>query len=508
MHADCRQQIKCKDCGQAFSTMTSLSKHKRFCEGMLRNASRFSFPSPPEKRSPTHMSPGSPAGISALASAYMANIYGPRHHFPFYPPLAAPGFPVFPPGHPMPMTPPLLPDGKFPSGSGSLTPKLPAESALTPETKRDGSECSDSSDISSTSDLDTTGSDLDSEQGAEKKREKSRTPDAEKRTSTPVKSEGRRTPEVSDEKPAIKEESLSPGKMSPVPAAASEVKSESAFDLSKSGASTPAGKDMDTPLDLSIKSKEDDHTPRKTHIFGDREKEKPAPKESTPEPPKTRQKETVRPEVASPPKERESSAASSAAAAAVAAASSRSGFAALREHAGVHSAFPLPSSLLMDPMYRVSKEKLQSLHESRMHSLQMAFGGPAAAAAAAAAAARMPMHGGQHAAFHPMMPIPHGFMPPRDPGKLPTHLLGKAPDGPFPHPHPQFPHPNKLKERYACKFCGKIFPRSANLTRHLRTHTGEYNTSFDDLSAGSEVIKSPRYSVLKFISSNTSHVLE
>ncbi|XP_031634878.1 histone-lysine N-methyltransferase PRDM16-like isoform X2 [Contarinia nasturtii] len=31
----------------------------------------------------------------------------------------------------------------------------------------------------------------------------------------------------------------------------------------------------------------------------------------------------------------------------------------------------------------------------------------------------------------------------------------------------------KNKDRYACKFCAKVFPRSANLTRHLRTHTGE-----------------------------------
>ena len=30
----------------------------------------------------------------------------------------------------------------------------------------------------------------------------------------------------------------------------------------------------------------------------------------------------------------------------------------------------------------------------------------------------------------------------------------------------------KSRDRYSCKYCGKVFPRSANLTRHLRTHTG------------------------------------
>lgn len=75
MHADCRMQIKCVKCGQSFSTVTSLSKHKRFCD------------------STTPQSP-----LSSPSQLPM-NPIGANNHFSMYRPTACP-LPFFPPHFP------------------------------------------------------------------------------------------------------------------------------------------------------------------------------------------------------------------------------------------------------------------------------------------------------------------------------------------------------------------------------------------------------------------------
>lgn len=116
MHADCRTQIKCKDCGQMFSTTSSLNKHRRFCEGKNHFAAGgffgqgISLPGTPamDKTSMVNMNHANPG----LADYFGANRHPAGLTFP-----TAPGFSFsFP--------------GLFPSGLYHRPPLIPASSPV------------------------------------------------------------------------------------------------------------------------------------------------------------------------------------------------------------------------------------------------------------------------------------------------------------------------------------------------------------------------------------------
>ncbi|XP_042595810.1 MDS1 and EVI1 complex locus protein EVI1-A isoform X4 [Cyprinus carpio] len=133
MHADCRTQIKCKDCGQMFSTTSSLNKHRRFCEGKNHFAAAagglfaqgMALPGTPglDKSALAGMSHGSPG----LADYFGAN----RHHGGLTFPAAPPAFPfsfpgLFPSGlyHRPPLIPSTSPINGPPSGELRKSPLL------------------------------------------------------------------------------------------------------------------------------------------------------------------------------------------------------------------------------------------------------------------------------------------------------------------------------------------------------------------------------------------------
>ncbi|KAM4693608.1 histone-lysine N-methyltransferase MECOM isoform 2-T2 [Discoglossus pictus] len=116
MHADCRTQIKCKDCGQMFSTTSSLNKHRRFCEGKNHFASGGLF-------GQGISLPGTPAMDKASmininhANAGLADYFGASRHTAGLTFPTASGFSFsFP--------------GLFPSGLYHRPPLLPAGSPV------------------------------------------------------------------------------------------------------------------------------------------------------------------------------------------------------------------------------------------------------------------------------------------------------------------------------------------------------------------------------------------
>ncbi|XP_033012303.1 histone-lysine N-methyltransferase PRDM16 isoform X5 [Lacerta agilis] len=569
MHADCRTQIKCKDCGQMFSTTSSLNKHRRFCEGKNHyNPGGIFGPGLPLTPS-SMMDKSKPSPALNHASLGFSDYFPSRQHpgaLPFSPappafPSLAPGFPgIFPPSlYPRP---PLLPptpllksplnhtqDAKLPSPLGN--PALPLISAVSNSghpasgeerynssnlgnsyleklkaRTSDMSDASDFEDVNTTTgtDLDTTtgtGSDLesDAESDRDKMKEKSKPSESKPDFSSgtvPTSSannmsdlplfysqhsffpppEEQLLPMAGAANDSIKaiasiaEKYFGPGfmgmqekKMGSLPYHSmfpfqflpnfphslypftdrtlnhsllvkaepksprdlhklGSTSSESPFDLTtkpkeikpalpppKVPPAHPSGEEQ--PLDLSIgnrirASQNGSRDSRRNHVYGERKllASEVLPKIS---------------QAQMPPQP------------------------------SLHYAKPSP--FFMDPIYsRVEKRKVVD----SVGALKEKYLRPS------------PL------LFHPQMSAIETMTE-----KLESFAAMKADAGaslqPLPHhpfnfrsPPPTLSDPilRKGKERYTCRYCGKIFPRSANLTRHLRTHTGEqpYRCKYCDRS--------------------------
>ncbi|XP_040929376.1 histone-lysine N-methyltransferase MECOM isoform X11 [Betta splendens] len=563
MHADCRTQIKCKDCGQMFSTTSSLNKHRRFCEGKNHFTAGGLF----AQGVPLPGAPGLDKSALAMghSSAGLADYFGAsRHHagltFP-----AAPSFPfsfpgLFPSGlyHRPPLIPattsparqpahapvtapgadlsksPLLPpspgaqesrellkalckDGGSPGGQMPHELHLQGSSSSTKQRNKqsDQSESSDLDDVStpSGSDLESTsGSELESDMDSERERVAAR--ENGKGPKRKVSEGGPQSPNLTgcsavkdfpgpslipsslDEHTAVtgavndsikaiasiaekyfgstglaglqdkKVGSLPYTSMFPLPffpafsppiypfpdrdlrppglkgepqspaddckKAQGKSAAESPFDLTtkrkeeKSPAFTPSKPEaslsgQDQPLDLSLGTRGRGRTPREEETKKSLGYEEG---KGTMEIPKT--------------------------------------------DTSLQHARPTP--FFMDPIYRVEKRRMsdpfETLKDKYMRPAPGFLFHPQMSAIENMAEKLESFGSLKPESGDLLRAVPSMFDFRAPPSGLPETLLRKG------------------KERYTCRYCGKIFPRSANLTRHLRTHTGEqpYRCKYCDRS--------------------------
>ncbi|XP_074233735.1 histone-lysine N-methyltransferase PRDM16 isoform X3 [Camelus bactrianus] len=574
MHADCRTQIKCKDCGQMFSTTSSLNKHRRFCEGKNHYTPGGLFAAGlPLTPSPVMDKAKPPPGLNHTGLGF--HEYFPSRPHPGGLPFSAapPAFPTLPPGFPgifppsLYPRPPLLPptpllksplnhtqDAKLPSPLGN--PALPLVSAVgnssqgttaaagpeeKPESRLEdayaptklkprGSDLSDGSDfedINTTTgtDLDTTtGSDLDSDVDSDRDKAKDKGKAAEGKPEFGGGGGGAAPPggpHGVGEVPVFYSQHFFPPPeeqlLTASGAAGDSIKAIASIAEKYFGPGFLGVQDKklgalpypsvfpfqflpsfphslcpftDRALAHNLLVKAEPKSPRDALKAGGPSAESPfdlttKPKEAKPVPPAPR----VPPALASGEEQPLDLSIGSRARAS----QNGGGREPRKNHVygerrlgageGLPKACPAqlpqqpalhyakPSPFFMDPIYsRVEKRKVTD----PVGALKDKYLRPS------------PL------LLHPQMSAIETMTE-----KLESFAAMKADSGsslqPLSHhpfnfrsPPPTLSDPilRKGKERYTCRYCGKIFPRSANLTRHLRTHTGEqpYRCKYCDRS--------------------------
>uniref|UniRef100_A0A4W4FGV9 C2H2-type domain-containing protein n=1 Tax=Electrophorus electricus TaxID=8005 RepID=A0A4W4FGV9_ELEEL len=553
MHADCRTQIKCKDCGQMFSTTSSLNKHRRFCEGKNHFAAAagglfgpaMALPGGPglDKSTLGAMGPGS----GGLADYFGTN----RHHGGLTFPAAPPAFPfsfpgLFPSGlyHRPPLIPATSPIKGPPSADLRKSPVLSSPVSATQEThdllksfrkhstsingegvdkteqRRDGSaskprhgikmsdqsESSDLDDVStpSGSELESTsGSELDSDAESDRDRVPGRENGKGPKRNSAGNGSGSDAPPPGLFSPAMDENTAVSGAVNDSIKAIASIAEKYFGSTGLAGLHDKKGSALSYPSMFPLSFFPAFSPP--IYPFHERDHMRPAGHKGEPESPPAEGKRPQGGSGESPfdlttkRKEERSALAFAPSKPEVPRSAAANQDQPLDLSLGGRSRGPKveesrknrvfgeektepeppkaepslqharPTPFFMDPIYRVEKRKasdpFEALKEKYMRPAPAFLLHPQMSAIENMAEKLETFSSLKSDPSDIMRSVPSMFDF-RAPTTLPESLLRKG------------------KERYTCRYCGKIFPRSANLTRHLRTHTGEqpYRCKYCDRS--------------------------